>query len=132
MFLGDVPGRQRHRPQALAILLPPSLTTGQAALHSELMFEVVHVEVSLEGNGAEVKPVSVTVSVTVPEIQVLTGSSHRKRRRRRARRRGPKITKSRVKRDFVAAGVPARTFAVVIAAVRSVKHPAVPEDTSNM
>jgi hypothetical protein len=37
-----------------------------------------------------------------------------------------------VKRDFVAAGVPARTFAVVIAAVRFVKHPAVPEDTSNM
>ena len=35
-------------------------------------------------------------------------------------------------RDFVAAGVPARTFSVGNAAVRSVQQPAVPGDNLNM
>lgn len=35
-------------------------------------------------------------------------------------------------RDFVAAGVPARTFSVGNAAVRSVRQPAVPGNNSNI
>ena len=50
----------------------------------------------------------------------------------RGTEKGLKITKSRGLRDFVAAGVPARTFSVGIAAVWSVQHPRSLGDTDNM
>lgn len=47
VLLGDVPGRNRHRPQATTVLGAPSFTACEAALHGESVFEVGHVGMSL-------------------------------------------------------------------------------------